>query len=332
MPAQVNAESNAETQEESLPIVSISTVTYNHEHYIGRCIESAMMQRTNFRVEMVIGEDCSTDSTREICKRYAQRYPDRIHLLLRDHNMGSMRNFVATVSACQGKYVAMLDGDDYWIDPHKLSKQVAFMEDHPECAVCFHPAEVVDESGVSKGRVLRPPIDRGMYDVDDLLRYGNFAPTPSVLYRNGLLADLPPWFLESNVGDWPLLILNAEHGQIGFIDETMSAYREHTGGLFTGLGRTVILKKILRQYRLFKRVLDKTHRPAVLEGISRFRYEQALHYMYSGQKLRLTASCLGGLFRAPDRRWTKKYIGILLQLYAPTIHRVVVRNRTRLTK
>ena len=96
--------------------VSVCMITYNHERFIAQAIESVLMQETDFRVELVIGEDCSTDGTRAIVREFGERFPERIRLLLPEHNLGMMPNFVATLSACRGQYVALLEGDDYWTD------------------------------------------------------------------------------------------------------------------------------------------------------------------------------------------------------------------------
>mgnify|MGYP001248218371 CR=1 FL=1 len=113
------------------PLVSVHMITYNHEKYIAQAIEGVLMQKTNFLFELVIGEDCSTDSTRVICKEYADRYPNIIKLLPdAGKNLGMMENAIRTTMACTGKYIALCEGDDYWTDPYKLQKQVDFLEAH----------------------------------------------------------------------------------------------------------------------------------------------------------------------------------------------------------
>src|SRR6478736_8585051 len=110
-------------------------VTYNQEKYIEQAVRSALMQETNFPHEIVIGEDCSTDGTREIVARLAAENPGRIRAILRPRNLGMHENHRATHAACDGKYVAMLEGDDYWVDPLKLQKQANFLDAHPECCL-----------------------------------------------------------------------------------------------------------------------------------------------------------------------------------------------------
>ena len=110
------------------PLVSVFMITYNHELYIAQALDSILMQQVNFKYEIVIGEDCSTDNTRAILINYAKKYPNIFHLLLHKHNLGAVNNQNEVFKNCKGKYIAMLEGDDYWTDPYKLQKQVDFMD------------------------------------------------------------------------------------------------------------------------------------------------------------------------------------------------------------
>jgi glycosyltransferase involved in cell wall biosynthesis len=210
--------------------VSIPMITYNHERYISQAIESALAQQTSFDYEIVIGEDCSTDRTRDIVIGYQQSYPGKIRLLLPEQNLGGNRNFVRTLQACQGQYVAMLEGDDYWTSPHKLQRQAEFLDGHPECAICFHSTRIIYEDSSREPHVFAPPERKGIYQLEDLVQ-GNFMGTCSVMFRKGLFGDFPDWFFKLPIGDWSLHILNAQHGDIGYIDEVMGVYRKHSNGI-----------------------------------------------------------------------------------------------------
>ncbi len=111
--------------------------TYNHAPYLRQAIESVLAQQTPFGVELVLGDDCSTDGTTEICRGYAARYPDRVRLVTGEHNLGWRANYRRTFEACRGKYVAYCDGDDWWSDPQKLRRQVEAMEADPACGMCY---------------------------------------------------------------------------------------------------------------------------------------------------------------------------------------------------
>lgn len=114
------------------PLVSIHSLVYNHKDYVARAIDSFLMQETDFDFEIVIGEDCSTDGSREIVFEYATKYPDLIRVITTDKNVGMSANARRTILAAKGKYIAFCEGDDYWIDPLKLQKQVDFLEANPD--------------------------------------------------------------------------------------------------------------------------------------------------------------------------------------------------------
>lgn len=122
----------------SNPLVSIVCITYNHEPYLRQALDSFLMQKTLFAYEIVLAEDCSSDGTRKICEEYAVKYPDIIHYIWSDNNVGAVENEARAIRAAKGKYIALCEGDDYWTDAQKLQKQVDFMESHPEYSVTFH--------------------------------------------------------------------------------------------------------------------------------------------------------------------------------------------------
>jgi glycosyltransferase involved in cell wall biosynthesis len=131
--------------------LSVAMITYNHERFIAQAIESVLAQKVDFDYEIVIGEDCSTDGTRAVIMDFQRRCPDRIVVLLRERNIGAMRNLAGTIAACRGKYLAVLEGDDYWTCANKLQKQVDFLDKHPDWAVCCTRAEVRNECDTQSG-------------------------------------------------------------------------------------------------------------------------------------------------------------------------------------
>jgi glycosyltransferase involved in cell wall biosynthesis len=213
------------------PKVSVCILTYNQEAYIGQAVESALTQRTNFRTELIIGEDCSTDRTREIVVDLARKHPDKIRLRLAPQNQGGGRNFVDLFHQCRGEYVVILEGDDYWTSPDKLQSQVDVLDAHPQWSMCFHPATNVYDDG-RPSHLFPEEQTKSEYTVYDLL-VKDFMATSAVMFRNGLFGKLPDWFADVVVGDWALHILNADHGNVGFLPEPMSVYRIHEGGVFS---------------------------------------------------------------------------------------------------
>lgn len=120
------------------PLLSVVTITYNHEPYIAKCIEGVLMQKVNFPIEFIIAEDCSTDGTRAICEDYAAKYPNLIRLVTSESNVGALNNEKRAMLAARGKYIAFCEGDDYWTYPLKLQTQVDFLDAHLDYSVCFH--------------------------------------------------------------------------------------------------------------------------------------------------------------------------------------------------
>ncbi len=125
------------------PIVSVHMITYNHAPYIRQAIESVLRQECDFSLELVLGEDCSRDGTREIVFEYQHRFPDIVRVVTSDENVGAKKNMYRTVKACRGKYIAFCDGDDYWHNPYKLQKQVDYLEHHPECGFVYSEFDVL---------------------------------------------------------------------------------------------------------------------------------------------------------------------------------------------
>ncbi len=225
-----------ETAEPLLPKVSVSFITYNQHRYVAQAIESVLMQQTLFSYEFVISDDCSTDGTREICRSYKDRFPDRIQLLERERNIGAVANYLATFTACRGRYVAFLEGDDFWIDAGKLQRQADFLDKNLDFVICCHNVLIVDENGKASGNLLDGT--KEITEVADLCR-GDYISTASCMVRNGLLPEIPSWLYALPGCDWPLDILNAEKGKIRYFPEVLAAYRIHPGGIWSGLSEVV---------------------------------------------------------------------------------------------
>jgi glycosyltransferase involved in cell wall biosynthesis len=208
-------------------------VTYNQERYIAQAINSVLEQRTTFPIELVIGEDCSTDGTREIVEQFAVAHPHIIRARLAEQNQGVKTNFVGALNQACGEYVVILEGDDYFTDPLKLQRQVEALDARPDWAICFHPAHCCYEGGLEGPAVTPVGWDRGEASIVDLFEQ-NFIPTSGAMFRHRLFPALPAWFMKAEAGDWAIHILNAAHGNIGFLPEVMSAYRIHPAGNWSG--------------------------------------------------------------------------------------------------
>jgi len=217
------------------PTVSVAMIAYNREPFIAQAIESVLMQETAFVVELVIGEDCSTDGTRRIVQAYARKYPNVIRALLPEKNLGISRNYEVVWQACLGKYIAWLDGDDYWRTPQKLQKQVALMEANPHYSMCGTKTQLVTTSsdGTEKDAgVFEPAVLKPEYDLPDFLT-GYPMHTSSMLGRRELVA-LPDWLNDAGIlWDACAFALYAEKGPVGYLSEVMSCWRIHAGAVWT---------------------------------------------------------------------------------------------------
>jgi glycosyltransferase involved in cell wall biosynthesis len=209
--------------------VSVWMITYNHEKYISQAIESVLMQTTNFAFELIIGEDCSTDNTRTICMSYEQKYPNVVKVLQHTSNVGIHKNLILTLEACQGQYVAMLEGDDYWTDPLKLQKQIDFLDRNPDFVLCYQKALQIDEATGSEK--ITNEGDHPVTGIEEILSRGWFMRTGSLMFRNGLVKEFPDWYFNYPSTDYMLHILIAQYGKIGFLNDVTSVYRQHGGGI-----------------------------------------------------------------------------------------------------
>jgi len=219
------------------PLVSICMPTYNHANYIEQAIKGVLFQQTNFSFELCLGEDESSDGTREICVKYAEQNPETIRLFLRSRSdviyingkpTGSY-NFLETLKACCGKYIALCEGDDYWTDPFKLQKQVDFLEHNPEFSICFHSTAKRKGRRVKVSNKHVPAEETGLKDIVER----NYIRTVSAVFRNNLPEEFPRYFYTAPYTDHLLHCYNAQFGKIKYLDETMAVYRIHRGGFWS---------------------------------------------------------------------------------------------------
>lgn len=302
--------------------VSVLIVTYNHGKYISQALESALEQRVAFDYEIVVGDDFSTDGTREILVEFQKRHPNRIRLLLHPQNLGlkGKMNFVQTFDACKGEYIALLEGDDYWTSPHKLQRQADFLDQHHECSVCFHSVCVVDSTGELKQSQMPDRTPKAFLSIDDLL-VDNFIPTCSVMFRSHLFGNFPNWFFQLRQGDWPLHILNAQHGNIGYLDGAMGAYRVHDGGTWSSSDQIGQVESIIKVYRCFDTHFARKYRKTIRALISKRYYELARLHEKRGDFETAKQCFLKNLAEKPFNKYISQEnrLRMLLRLYFPSV-------------
>lgn len=215
-------------------LVSIICITYNHEKYIVDALESFLMQKTSFKYEVLIHDDASTDRTAEIIREYEKRYPDVIKPIYQKENQYSRGvkkiNYRYNHTRAQGRYVAICEGDDYWIDPYKLQKQVDYMQSNPNCSLCFHAADIIKEGKGKIGEIKPYEKDCISPTEDIILGDGGFMATNSIIYRKDAMDNPPEFYFDAPVGDYPLQIITSTKTYAYYINEIMSVYRTGVKG------------------------------------------------------------------------------------------------------
>lgn len=214
------------------PLVSIHLLTYNHAKFIAQSIESVVNQQTSFPFEIVIGDDHSTDGTSQIVDQYAAQYPDLIKVVRGKTNGGPQPNSIRILENSQGKYMAALEGDDYWIDPLKLQKQVDFMEQNPDFAICFTNTRVEFFENNEEPYLLNSNIEKDVFELKDLIAETEvwFMGTATLFYTMSSIFPVQPWFHKTKSGDIPMIMLAARHGKIKYLPDVTAAYRRHAAG------------------------------------------------------------------------------------------------------
>jgi glycosyltransferase involved in cell wall biosynthesis len=224
-------------------VLSICCLTYNHEPYIKQCLDGFLKQKTNFKFEVLIHDDASTDKTVDVIRDYERVYPNIIKPIYQSENQyskGVKPTFEFNFPRAKGKYIALCEGDDYWTDPLKLQKQVDVLEENEDCVACHHWHEYLfDRENEEAFLQPAPTVGEGYLpqktaSVREIFDNRLRVKTRTVLYRNIINKDfLPAWYNSVAFGDVPLSMLMGRFGKFYFIDEVMAVYRITDKGIST---------------------------------------------------------------------------------------------------
>jgi glycosyltransferase involved in cell wall biosynthesis len=247
--------------------VTVCILAYNHEHYIEEALLSVIYQKTNFDVEILVGEDGSNDNTKVVLEALKIEYPDRFTIIYQDQKNKifvdsrptGRYNFIDLLHRAKGKYIATLDGDDFWIDPNKLQKQVDLLEANPHCAGCFHNSEMINAQGEAEGFILNQVNTLPLSQKDVVAAPTRFGHTSSLVFRNNKNFFIPTHFQKS-ICDKILLYLVAEKGSWMGIDAVMSCYRLHPTGVYSQTNKVNQLLFMLNVYESLKQDTDSFHK------------------------------------------------------------------------
>lgn len=216
------------------PVISVLMLTYNHQEYVGRALDSILGQKTDFSYEIVISDDASSDRTQDILLGYKDRFKEKISLLLSKVNQGLIPNFLKAYKACRGKYIAICEGDDFWISRNKLQKQISYLESHPDCSLTFHRAVNLYEGSGTKS--LSNPHQKAESTILDLSR-SNYITNVTAVFRHGPTLCLPEWFSQVSTYDYALHMLTSATGSIHYFKEPMAVYRQRKEAIWSKAGQ-----------------------------------------------------------------------------------------------
>jgi glycosyltransferase involved in cell wall biosynthesis len=265
------------TERAGNPMVSICCATYNHEKYLVRALESFLMQEVSFPIEIIIGEDCSTDRTPQIVHDYTERFPQLVRVITSDANVGVSRNAFRIRAAAKGRYIALCEGDDYWTDPQKLQKQVDFLEKNPEFTISTHWVRNVGGSGeLLEKQVFTGEACPEVFGVEYALE-GTPTHMNSWVFRTSALRSIPKQkmdlVLRLPAHDEPLILLLLVKGRGSCFPETMGVWRHHSGGYWSPRSELNRRLALLQYYYSLPVLLNgedgPQHRAAVANQIRR---------------------------------------------------------------
>lgn len=265
------------------PKISVALICYNQEKFIAAAIEGALNQKhDDFDLEIVIGNDCSTDGTSEIIEKYASENQETIRLLPISSNLGMHRNWKKTIEACTGEFVAILEGDDCWDDPSKLEKQLNLLAGDQNASACFSNAKVIQSDG---GYSAYNYVDSKVGNLDAhtffQLNY-NPIPTCTVLFRKAMLSNFPEPYFRSPFADWIVHSLLMQQGHYIYLNECTSSYRQHDGGVWSGVKKEKQLLNKLKAIQLISTIVSSEYMQEVKTAY-RKQLDQLL-YFYRDEK------------------------------------------------
>ncbi len=242
-------------------LVSTVIITYNHEDFVRQAIESACNQKGDFDHEVFIFDDCSTDSTWSIIGECALKFPDLIKGCRQEKNIGQAQNLRAAFGAARGDFIAVLEGDDSWSDLNKVHKQSQFLIANSDCSMVFSKIEVHDIANNTKRFLTRQSnLNSQKLDGADFLAHPSMnliANFSCCMYRRHILDNLPDYVFDDRVNEIAVAFYFENFGKIGYVNEAMTVYRQHLGGMWTGASKNEQEVSALAARKLVKKLAKK---------------------------------------------------------------------------
>lgn len=256
-------------------LVSVCCTTFNHEKYIAKALDGFLMQKTDFKIEFLVNDDCSKDNTISILKDYNNQNPGFFNITFQSENQHSkgVKPFSQMLfPKVKGKYIALCEGDDFWTDPNKLQKQVDFLEMNQDYSLCFHKCKIVDENNVEFDSETFNHLEEKDYVGRELLEKWSI-PTASVMFRAEFLnqvitrAKMPGYLY----GDTPMFLTLLENGKARCLADNMSAYRIHPGGISRTLSKKNMIA-LYTHYKTLKKDFNGKYQKVMAKNISGYAF------------------------------------------------------------
>lgn len=260
------------------PLISVALISYNQAKFIREAIESVLMQRcAGFNLEIVCGDDSSTDDTFAILEEYRSRYPHMVRTFSNESNLGVNGNWAKTIQSCKGEFIAILEGDDRWDDPEKLAKQFNLLLANPLASACFSNAEVLLRDGTNSPYRY---VNDGFKDLDaDSFFQLNYNPIPTctILFRKTALGGFPELYFSSPFADWIVHALLIQNGKYIYLNECTSSYRQHEGGVWSGIRHEKQLRNKLVALKLIMQIVADEYSSQIQLAVKK-QLDQLLYF------------------------------------------------------
>jgi glycosyltransferase involved in cell wall biosynthesis len=293
-------------------LVSIVVLAYQHVSFIRQCLDGILSQQTKFPFEIILGEDESRDGTRDICIEYARAYPQQIRLFLRKRTESQYAceskpvrfNWAWCMRAAQGKYIAVCEGDDYWTDEHKLQRQVDYLEQHPDCALCVTNARRL----IAARNELTPPLFQHL-EIPVICRLPeilsrNFVITCTTVFRRSV-GTPPVEALLLAQSDWTTWVLCATKGYIGYLPDCTAVYRVHAGGLWSGATPAMMYQSAIESYAVFREMVGAEQHALIDRKRTEMEFRLAHAWARTGEQRR---KAWGLAIRAGSAVWQARAV------------------------
>lgn len=291
--------------------VSVCITAYNTEKYIRQCFDSVLSQEIEYPYEILVVEDHSTDQTKAIVQEYVEKHPEIFVAIYNEENLGYNRNYIKALNKCKGKYIAVLDADDFWLDPLKLQKQITFLESNLSCTFCYSNARTIyeEEDGEADVLVLTPP-DHS-FELSHLLAGNRYIAPSTVMFRQHEgLKSFMKWYLNEfqHQGhsvhiylDFAISVFYATHGKIGFINELLVCYRIHSTSLLRSSNDISHAMTQIKVMQVLRGYLGKEYKKRITLTISIHYEELAASYRKKKEYLKYLKSMVMSYVNCPIR-------------------------------